>query len=74
MRTVLHLVANLGMSEAEIMDASFRSRHIIRRTSADMNGQYRPNCSRILSQANQILALILIWAYGSLRRFSVTGH
>jgi hypothetical protein len=27
---VVHLVAELGMTEAEVLDASFRSRHIVR--------------------------------------------
>ncbi len=34
-RTVLHLMAALAMSEADILDAAFRSKHIGRKTAAD---------------------------------------
>ena len=37
-RTLMHLVAELGMTETEVMDAAFRSRHILRRVSPDMFG------------------------------------
>lgn len=37
-RTVLHLVARLGLPEAEIIDASFRSKVIKRYVSADLVG------------------------------------
>lgn len=30
-RTLVHLVANLGMSETEIMDSAFRSNHVERK-------------------------------------------
>jgi hypothetical protein len=38
-RTLLHLVANLGMSEAEIVDAAFRSKVIRRRVTVDNQGK-----------------------------------
>ncbi|THK33449.1 hypothetical protein EHS39_36285 [Ensifer sp. MPMI2T] len=38
-RTVLHLVAHLGMSEAEIVDAAFRSKVIRRLVSVDNQGK-----------------------------------
>lgn len=38
-RTVLHLVANLGMSEPEIIDAAFRSKVINRLVSVDKQGR-----------------------------------
>ncbi|WFU01956.1 hypothetical protein QA648_17930 [Rhizobium sp. CB3171] len=38
-RTLLHLVANLGMSEIEIVDAAFRSKVIRRRVSLDEQGR-----------------------------------
>ncbi len=38
-RTLLHLVAYLGMSEAEIVDAAFRSKVIRRRVSVDDQGR-----------------------------------
>ena len=38
-RTILHLVARLGMSEAQIMDAAFRSRHIRRVVGSDSKGR-----------------------------------
>jgi hypothetical protein len=37
-RTVLHLVAELGMTDAEIIDAAFRSRCIVRKVTPDMMG------------------------------------
>jgi hypothetical protein len=33
--SVIHLMAKLGMTEAEILHASFSSRHIVRRTKDD---------------------------------------
>jgi len=38
-RTILHLVARLGMTEAQIMDAAFRSRHIRRVVGSDSQGR-----------------------------------
>lgn len=38
-RTILHLVARLGMSEAEIIDAAFRSKVIDRKVSQDDEGK-----------------------------------
>lgn len=38
-RTLLHLVANLGMSEIEIIDAAFRSKVVHRRVSLDEQGR-----------------------------------
>lgn len=38
-RTLLHLVARLGMSEGEIMDAAFRSKVIARRVGTDKEGR-----------------------------------
>ena len=38
-RTVLHLVAHLGMSEAEIVDAAFKSKVIRRLVSVDDQGR-----------------------------------
>ncbi|NTI17046.1 hypothetical protein G6L29_15505 [Agrobacterium rhizogenes] len=38
-RTVLHLVAHLGMSEAEIVDAAFKSKVIRRLVSVDEQGR-----------------------------------
>jgi uncharacterized iron-regulated membrane protein len=38
-RTLLHLVARLGMSEGEIMDAAFRSKVIARRVATDKDGR-----------------------------------
>jgi hypothetical protein len=38
-RTLLHLVAHLGMSEAEIIDAAFKSKVIRRRVSVDDQGR-----------------------------------
>ncbi|RWD51230.1 MAG: hypothetical protein EOS25_13940 [Mesorhizobium sp.] len=38
-RTLLHLIANLGMSESEIMDAAFRSKVISRHVSMDPQGR-----------------------------------
>ena len=37
-RTVMHLVAALGMTEAEIVDAAFRSGHIERKVTVDQDG------------------------------------
>jgi hypothetical protein len=34
-RTMLHLMVRLGLTEAEVMQASFRSKHLIRRIAAD---------------------------------------
>ena len=38
-RTLLHLVKNLGMSESDIIDASFRSKCVRRLTSMDEDGK-----------------------------------
>ncbi|MBB3967184.1 hypothetical protein [Rhizobium metallidurans] len=38
-RTVLHLVAQLGIAEAEIIDAAFRSKVITRKVSRDEQGR-----------------------------------
>jgi len=38
-RTLLHLVARLGLSEAEIIDAAFRSKVIDRKVSKDEEGK-----------------------------------
>lgn len=38
-RTVLHFVAALGMTEADVMDTAFRSKKIQRRTGVDKNGR-----------------------------------
>ncbi|WP_018240322.1 hypothetical protein [Ensifer sp. BR816] len=38
-RSLLHLTAHLGMSEAEVVDAAFRSKVIRRRVSADDQGR-----------------------------------
>lgn len=38
-RTLLNLVATLGMSETEIMDSAFRSSVVARRVSADDQGR-----------------------------------
>ena len=38
-RTLLHLAANLGMTETEIMDAAFRSRRIDRVVTTDDAGR-----------------------------------
>lgn len=38
-RTVLHLVAQLGMTETEIVDAAFRSRHVRRVVGVDDDGR-----------------------------------
>lgn len=38
-RTILHLVANLGISEKDIVEASFRSKAISRTVSADLMGR-----------------------------------
>lgn len=35
MRSVVHLMARLGLSEAEVLQASFRSKHIIRKLHVD---------------------------------------
>lgn len=37
-RSVLHLMTKLGLTEAEILQASFRSRHIKRRIKSDAGG------------------------------------
>lgn len=37
-RSVMHLVAELGMTETEIIDAAFKSQHIVRKVTADMIG------------------------------------
>ena len=37
-RTVLHLVARLGMTETEVVDAAFRSKCIRRLVSPDLKG------------------------------------
>ncbi|UJW86208.1 hypothetical protein [Devosia sp. SL43] len=37
-RTLLHLVANLGMTEGEVMDASFRRKKIRRLVGQDARG------------------------------------
>lgn len=37
-RTVMHLVARLGMTESEIVDAAFRSRHVSRVVGVDERG------------------------------------
>jgi hypothetical protein len=37
-RTIMHLVAALGLTEAEILNAAFRSKHIVRRVSPDQYG------------------------------------
>ena len=34
-RTILHLMAGLGLTEAEVLQASFGSKHIVRRIAAD---------------------------------------
>jgi hypothetical protein len=34
-RSILHLMARLGLSEAELLQASFGSKHIVRRIAAD---------------------------------------
>ena len=34
-RTILHLMARLGLTEAEVLQASFGSKHIVRRIAAD---------------------------------------
>ena len=34
-RSILHLMAELGLTEAELLQASFRSRHISRRIAPD---------------------------------------
>lgn len=41
-RPVLYLMAELGMSEADIMDAAFRSRHINRRIGPAFMGAGAP--------------------------------
>ncbi|HDZ72407.1 MAG TPA: hypothetical protein ENH55_06440 [Aurantimonas coralicida] len=38
-RTLLHLVAHLGMSESELLDAAFRSRCVRRRLGVDAQGR-----------------------------------
>ncbi len=38
-RTLLHLVANLGMAESEIIDAAFRSKYVRRRVGVDDQGR-----------------------------------
>jgi hypothetical protein len=38
-RTVLHLVAHLGMTESEILDAALRSKHIRRVVTVDDQGR-----------------------------------
>jgi hypothetical protein len=38
-RTVMHLVARLGMTESEIVDAAFRSRHVSRAVGVDDRGR-----------------------------------
>ncbi|WP_206454926.1 hypothetical protein [Aurantimonas marina] len=38
-RTLLHLVANLGMTESEIVDAAFRSKYVRRRLGVDDQGR-----------------------------------
>lgn len=38
-RTVMHLVARLGMTESEIVDAAFRSRHVHRVVGVDEHGR-----------------------------------
>ncbi|MDV4159308.1 hypothetical protein [Rhizobium brockwellii] len=49
-RTVLHLVAQLGMSEAEIIDAAFRSKVIDRKVSKDEEG--RADCLFLVYKAD----------------------
>jgi hypothetical protein len=34
-RTILHLMAKLGLTEAEVLQASFGSKHTVRRIAAD---------------------------------------
>jgi len=34
-RTILHLMARLGLTEAEVLQASFGSKHMVRRIAAD---------------------------------------
>ncbi len=34
-RSLLHLMANVGMTEAELIQASFRSKHIVRKIAKD---------------------------------------
>ena len=34
-RTILHLMARLGLTESEVLQASFGSKHIVRRIAAD---------------------------------------
>ena len=38
-RTLLHLIAKMGMTEAQIMDAAFRSPHIRRVVGSDSQGR-----------------------------------
>jgi len=38
-RTVLHLIARLGMTETQILDAAFRSRHVQRVIGTDSQGR-----------------------------------
>lgn len=38
LRTLVHLSARLGMTETELVDAAFRSKHIIRKVSVDKAG------------------------------------
>jgi hypothetical protein len=37
-RSLMHLVARLGMTETEILDAAFRSRHVLKRVRKDNSG------------------------------------
>ena len=48
-RSLLHLMAKLGMTEAELLQASFRSKHIDRKISPDR-------------KTNRAEALLLEWA------------
>lgn len=38
-RTVLHLMAHLGMTESEVLDAAFRSKYVRPAVSVDWNGR-----------------------------------
>lgn len=35
--TIIHLMAKLGLTEAEVLHASFKSRHIVQKVRADSN-------------------------------------
>jgi|GEM_PF-1029765 len=57
-RSIMHLVAKLGLTEAEILNASFRSRYIARRISSDKDTNLATAILLEYSEAKNLLKTV----------------